>query len=450
VQRNDSNPVRPLFAVPLSWQSPPQYHWQGHKWAGDDWIDPDLEAYSKVYPKLVKHDPAYPTPEYLRERTVLGNVKSEGDMDESTAGSDLIVKVLLDKSDDRPVWLQAWGGMNTIARALKTIEEDYPERMAEAAGKCRFFFIWEQDVTYQEYIRPVWGNYEIPTIISDQFEAIAYRWKQAQPEEMHHYFEGAWMKENILKNHGPLCAIYAAHENGDFRSEGDSPAFLHTIVTGLRNMESPDWGGWGGRYVRVRENTWLDPVPVKGYAYPEGRWYGNTGWGRNSLRDGSTSTAEQRREYFKPIWRWTPALQNDFAARADWCVKSYEDANHPPVVMLGHAADLEVKRGAVVNLSAKGTIDPDGDEMRYHWWQCEEADTFGGAIEIQNADKQDSSFTVPGDADDGQTIHVICEVRDDGSPAITRYQRVILTVTGANKEAAAAIHPIEIPRMADQ
>jgi hypothetical protein len=88
--------------------------------------------------------------------------------------------------------------------------------------------------------------------------------------------------------------------------------------------------------------------------------------------------------------------------------------------------------------------------MRYHWWQCEEADTFGGAIEIQNADKQDSSFTVPGDADDGQTIHVICEVRDDGSPAITRYQRVILTVTGANKEAAAAIHPIEIPRMADQ
>ena len=176
---------------------------------------------------------AYPTPEYLRERTVLGNVKSEGDMAEPTAGSNLIVKVLLDETDDRPVWLQAWGGMNTIARALKTIEEDHPERMAEVASKCRFFFIWEQDKTYQEYIRPVWGKYEIPTIISDQFEAIAYRWKQAQPKELHKYFEGAWMKENILENHGPLCSIYAAHDNGDFRSEGDSPAFLHTIVTGL-------------------------------------------------------------------------------------------------------------------------------------------------------------------------------------------------------------------------
>lgn len=24
-----------------------QYHWQGHKWAGDDWINPYLDAYEK-------------------------------------------------------------------------------------------------------------------------------------------------------------------------------------------------------------------------------------------------------------------------------------------------------------------------------------------------------------------------------------------------------------------
>jgi len=405
-----------------------QYHWQGHKWAGDNWIDPDLAAYSRVYPNLVKHDPAYPTPEYLRERTVLGNVKSEGDMENATAGSDLIVTVLLDRTDDRPVWLQAWGGMNTIARALKTIEEDYPERMAEAAAKCRFFFIWEQDTTYQDYIRPVWGRYEIPTIISDQFEAIAYRWKQAQPKNLHGYFEGAWMKENILENHGPLCAIYAAHENGDFRSEGDSPAFLHTIVTGLRNMESPDWGGWGGRYVWVRESTWLDPVPVSGYKYPDGRWYGSTGWGRNSLREGSTSTAEQRREYFKPMWRWTAALQNDFAARADWCVKSFQDANHPPIVRLGHEIDLKAKPGEAVKLSAEGTSDPDGDKLNYRWWQYGEADTYEGAIELEDADKNVASFKVPDDAVTGKTIHAICEVTDAGSPPLTRYQRVVVEI----------------------
>jgi hypothetical protein len=102
-----------------------QYHWQGHRWASDDWVQPYLDAYAKVYPNLVKHDPAYPTPEYLRARTHLGNVKAEGEMEAVTAGSQHIVKVLLDESDDRPVWLQAWGGPNTIARALKTIHVVY-------------------------------------------------------------------------------------------------------------------------------------------------------------------------------------------------------------------------------------------------------------------------------------------------------------------------------------
>ena len=418
-----------------------QYHSESHgHWAGNHWVDPDLDAYEKIYPNLLKHDPRYPTPDYLRARTAVGNVKTEGDMAEATAGSDLIVKVLLDKSDDRPVWMQAWGGMNTIASALKTIEENHPERMAEVAAKCRFFFIWEQDATYQEYIRPVWGKYNIQTIVSDQFEAVAYRWKQIQPKEMHVYFDAAWMKENILENHGPLCSIYAAHNKtrerngfeyyaGDFQSEGDSPSFFHNIVTGLRNMESPDWGGWGGRYVRVYENTWLDPVPVEGYTYPEGRWYTRNAWGRQGTRERKTSAANpDYREYFRQMWRWTPALQNDFAARADWCVESYENANHPPVVKLNHAVDLKAKPGETIKLSAKGTSDPDGDTLNYRWWQYEEADTYGGKVTIESADKQDASFTVPADTAKGQTIHIICEVTDSGTPPLTRYQRVVVKI----------------------
>ncbi|GJM36548.1 MAG: hypothetical protein DHS20C18_55490 [Saprospiraceae bacterium] len=418
-----------------------QYHSESHgHWAGNHWVDPDLAAYEQVYPNLIKHDPRYPTAEYLRERTAVGNVKTEGEMEEVTAGSDLIVKVLLDESDDRPIWIQAWGGVNTISRALKTIEEEHPERMAEVAEKLRLFLIWEQDSTYQEYIRPHWGKYNIFTIISDQFEAVAYRWKQIQPKEMHAYFDAAWMKENILENHGPLCSIYQAHKEtnetndylyyeGDFQSEGDSPAFFHNIVTGLRNMESPDWGGWGGRYVRVRENTWLDPVPVEGYTYPEGRWYTKSAWGRESTRQHKTSfTHPEYREYFKPMWRWTPALQNDFAARADWCVKSYEDANHPPVVVLDHPLNLNAKANDTIKFSAKGTHDPDGDELTYRWWQYEEADRYEGIIEIQNADKQNSSLKVPADAKNGDTIHIVCEVTDKGSPPLTRYQRVILTI----------------------
>jgi len=183
------------------------------------------------------------------------------------------------------------------------------------------------------------------------------------------------------------------------------------------------WQGhrWGGRYVRVRENTWLDPVPVAGYVYPEGRWYGSSAWGRNSF-------AQQRREYFKPMWRWTAAMQNDFAARADWCVKPYKEANHPPAVKLAHAHEVKVRPGESVSLSARGTTDPDGDELTFHWWRYREAGSYDGTIEIRDAATRDASFVVPGDVGAGKTIHMICEVTDAGTPPLTRYQRVVLTV----------------------
>jgi hypothetical protein len=353
-------------------------------------------------------------------------VEAEGEMDMVTAGSQHIVKVLLDKSDHRPVWLQAWGGPNTIARALKTIEE-HPDKMAYVAKKIHFFFIWEQDSTYQDYIRPHWGKYNIPTIISDQFIAIAYHWDKIIPEEKHKFFSGAWMKENILQDHGPLCALYKAHDDGRFRSEGDSPSFMHTIVTGLRSMESPDWGGWGGRYVKVRENTWLDPVHESGYRYPEGRWYSSTAWGRERRRKNIQDDKELM-EYLKPIWRWSEAFQNDWAARADWCVKSYDEANHQPVVKLAHTCDLKIRPGDTVTLSAKGTTDPDGDELTYRWWQYQEAGTYDGTVEIKDAGKQGASFMVPGDVGEGKTIHIICEVTDDGTPPLTRYKRVVMMI----------------------
>jgi len=415
-----------------------QYHSHGHNWAGDHWIDSYMNAYNDVYPKLKDNDPDYPTPAYLRARAVLGNVSKEGAMTKSTPGSRLIVKTLLDEKDNRPIWFLAWGGMNTLARALKTIQERHPDKMAYVAQKMRFFFIWEQDNTYQSYIQPDWGKYNILTIISDQFEAIAYRWDKILRPDKQKYFTGDWMKSHILKGHGPLCSLYRAHtkgdkggfNEGDFRSEGDSPSFIYTIISGLRNgdLEHPGWGSWGGRYTRVRGNTWLDPVPDSTYQYPEGRWYSQTAWGRTYMREIYPKNQELMAEYYKPIGRWTDALQNDFAARADWCVKSYEEANHPPVVKLANALDISAKPGSKINLSAKGTTDPDGDELSYTWWEYQNADTYHGSIEFQNAHQQDASFTVPGDASPGETIHVVCEVKDNGSPQLTRYKRVVVRV----------------------
>lgn len=416
-----------------------QYHSHAHNWAGDDWTQPYLKAYAEVYPKLVKHDPRFPTPEFLQSRTLLGNVKAEGEMEEVTPGSRRIVEVLLDDSDPRPIWIQAWGGTNTIARALKTIEEQHPTKMAAVAQKIRFYFIWEQDDTYQRYIRPHWGRFNIPTIISDQFWAIGYQWKKILPDDLQAYFKAGWMRSNILEGHGPLCTIYKAHvpgsyglkgdygfEPGDFRSEGDSPAFLHAIPTGLRNLESPGNGGWGGRYVLVRENTWLDPVSEPGYRYPEGRWYTESAWGRVYMRKTYPQHQDLMREYFSPMSRWLVPIQNDFAARADWCVKEFKDANHPPVVNVAGPLDLSARAGETVGLTATAT-DPDGDNLDCRWWQYTEAGTAKSVVRISNADSPDkATFVVPNEP--GRTIHMVLEVTDQGSPRLTRYQRVVVTV----------------------
>jgi hypothetical protein len=411
-----------------------QYHAHGHKWAGDDWAQPYLEAYAKVYPNLVKHDPRYPRPEFLQSRTLLGNVKSEGEMDEVTAGSQRIVEVLLDKSDERPVWIQAWGGTNTIARALKTIEEQHPERMADVAKKTRFYFIWEQDETYQNYIRPHWGKYGIETIISDQFIALFYHWKKYIPAEQQAYLVGSWMKSNILEDHGPLCSLYKAHakgdkgfSEGDFRSEGDSPAFIYNIPNGLRSNESPDWGGWGGRFVKVRENTWLDPVTEPGYQYPEGRWYTSSAWGRQRLKKEIPNDAELI-AYLKPQWRWIGALQNDFAARADWCVKEFNEANHAPVVKADGKLTRDVNPGETVKLSAAAT-DPDQDKLTFRWWQYSEADSAVATVTIAGSDSaHEANFVAPDEP--GKQVHIILEVTDNGTPSLVSYQRVVCNIKG--------------------
>jgi hypothetical protein len=138
------------------------------------------------------------------------------------------------------------------------------------------------------------------------------------------------------------------------------------------------------------------------------------------------------------IWRWRDAYQNDFAARMDWTIKPYQEANHPPVVRLGHPNRISAKPGQRVELSAEGTTDPDGDAVSYDWFYYNEAGTFalssgtsGQPLEIKNFDQAQAWFTVPNSRvmpPGHGAMHVILAVTDHGSPRLTRYQRVIITV----------------------
>jgi hypothetical protein len=134
--------------------------------------------------------------------------------------------------------------------------------------------------------------------------------------------------------------------------------------------------------------------------------------------------------------RWFEAAQLDFAARLRWSVTpGFRDANHRPEVTLPSGRrDITARPGQTVRLSARAA-DPDGDALSSRWWQYQEAGSYQGAVETTTDDgaapgrhSSKASFTVPADARPGSTIHIIVEVKDDGSPALTAYQRIIVTV----------------------
>ncbi len=406
------------------------------RWPGEQWIYNLVDAYGKVYPNLKLHAADYPTAAHLRSLIRIGNIDFEGEMDKNTEGSDFIKAKLLD-DDMQPLYLQVWGGTNTIARALKSIEDDYKNTgkwqaiYKKVCQKAIIYAILDQDATYRKYISVKWPDMKI-YYNSKQFWCFAYFWKKAVPEQMHKYLEGAFMGDKIINNHGALTKMYYSYGDGnppageiediysdpakiknnqwgsfmpyDFISEGDSPAFLHLVDVGLGNLKNPQYGGWGGRLIQSdsMSNRWEDGEKAADF-----------------------NPFTQKLDLAYAQARWVPTLQNDFAARADWCIKGYKNANHPPSVFLKNAHNLVAKRNQKVNLKGTAT-DPDGDKLTYKWWQYAEVGSYKGQVAIQNADSPNASFTMPNNIKKGETVHIILEVTDAKSTPLTRYQRVIV------------------------
>jgi len=380
-----------------------RFHWLGHTWSGVEWINAQIDMYGRVYPNLRKHADGFPTAQELKSKVYVGNISSVGEMDQDTPGADRIVSVLLDDKPGR-VYLQAWGGTNTIAKALATIRREHPDQIAKVSQKAVIYIILDQDPTFREYIEPNWPELEV-LVSTRQFAAIAYNWRQLIPLPRRVFFERPWMEGNITVDRGPLAGAYESND-GAFRSEGDSPSFMHQIDVGLRSLENPSHGGWGGRFAREKPgvtNVWRD--------------------------------AEDDGDVYKPIWRWAEAFQHDWAARADWCVLPYREANHPPLVVLKGKPDVTATPGASLSLDLSESADPDGDELRTSWWHYREPGSCARPVTITDDDRAVASMRIPADARDGDTIHLIGQVTDSGRPPLTRYARVIVTVKTGRDQA---------------
>jgi hypothetical protein len=408
-----------------------------------------IDAYGAVQPNLRQHARGWPTAEELRGRVFVGQsgygMAATG-AERRSDGADAIIRAV-DREDARPVWIALWGGANTLAQALLQVRATRSAaEVAKFVGRIRVSSISDQDDAGP------WIRREFPELFyvvqpSDATGDEYYyaTWTGISGDRYYRNGEGAefttvtneWLDANVRAK-GPLGKVYPRFL---FIMEGDTPSFLGLIDNGLDAYRRPDWGGWGGRYVFRRPRGETHAIWTQG---------GDL-FSRITSQD--TVTGVDGREHVSDqatIWRWREAFQNDFAARMDWTVKDFAHANHNPSVTVNGEAGtapiyLDVAVGQKVVLDARGTRDPDGQRLSYHWFQYAEAGGTGtNSSELSIAGAETERATVEATAvcrpkwiaglvpckGDG-SAHVILAVTDDGAPRLTSYRRVVLRVRAA-------------------
>ena len=431
------------------------------RWApGERFIDDAVDLYERVYPNLRVHHADYPAPASLRSKIRWGNVEFDGDISKDTPGSDLIRDLLLDDDPD-PVYLLAWGGASTIARALKSIQDryagtgDWPAVRAKVSRKAILALSGDQDDTYATYIRPNWPDVRSLPIGQDGV-SLGYGTFVFASAENAPYFSTAWTQENV-SSRGALGAHYRVwgdgkqmvkgdrfdyfgltgyttealramsyvvwlppRPKGEFLGEGDTFTYLNLIGNGLHADRDETPGGWAGRVA-------VNPSSASGAA-GAGQTASDTSFAAFLRSLEGIGPEGPRTRPPSPQPNFTPAAQNDFAARMKWSVTpTYASANHEPSVTLRGSAQVAARAGEPVRLEAAAT-DPDSNAVAVRWWRWKDVDTYPGDVSLSAPTVLVTSLQIPNDAEPGQTIQLVLEATDNGTPSLTRYQRVVVSV----------------------
>lgn len=437
----------------------PQTSWRFSQ--DERFIDDILDAYQKCYENLKVHDPGYPSPEYLRSVTVYGNCDFEGDYSADTDGSRLIKTNILDDKPG-PLFLQAWGGSSSIAAALRSIEDDYKNTSQweaiykKVCDKIVLCLSGDQDNAYNSYIALYWPNAYVQNLRGGmgRYDNSSFR----------HLTSPEWTTENLRV--GPIGELVRCWGDGKqmvpgdvmdvigpykgesiedlakmgyimwtrpqpigtLYGDGDSGCYFNLIDNGLRAWQDPTWGGWAGRWdpksgtpKSGHPNYMSTDIIAMHNRTLETARNGSPDNGFSMFNFGGANRGEEDHTFPNMY----PERNLAEAARMKWSVTTtYEEANHYPV--LTGPLNISAKPGKKIKIKATAT-DPDGDKLDLKWWYFP-VGTYEGSLSVDSPSTTQTTFTVPEDAKTGETIHFVLQAIDNGTPALTKYLRTVITV----------------------
>lgn len=346
----------------------------------------------------------WPSVEYLRSRCVMGSRRAGIGVigqDNDTPGSNLIIR-LTEEDDERPLWICAWGGVNTLAQAVWRIKQNHtPEELKSILKKLRLYTITDQDMVYSmrnnlAYSSHQWMRQEFK-------DDLLFVWDEGTWQQQCSIGQKYWPTiQEFIQGHAALGKHYPDYKYG---VEGDTPSFLNVIPNGLNNPEDPMQAGWGG--------------------------YHSYGISKDSITYAWSSWQEPAKSisvnYYKQFF---PDQLNDFAARIEWAEKGCGNIN-PTVIINGKtgfdAIHIKAKCGESVTLDASQSFDCDNDSINFKWWQQKGIGNIN--VNIKNDTANRITVDIPYcSASAHDTVHIICEVHDNGPHKLVAYRRIIISI----------------------